>query len=49
MERMNEVKNMAKRNNKKDDDRLNRMVIRNWIICGVSLLAIIILSVIAGK
>ncbi len=40
---------MAKRGGKKDDDKLNRMIIRNWIICGVSLLAIIILSIMAGK
>lgn len=40
---------MAKReDNNKKDDRLERAIRRNWIICGVSLVAIIILMF-AGK
>lgn len=35
---------MAKRDDrKKNDDKLQRAIIRNWIICGVSGAAIIIL------
>ncbi len=35
---------MAKRSDKKKDDRrLERTITRNWIICGLSLLAIIVL------
>jgi hypothetical protein len=34
---------MAKRDRGKKDNRLERAVIRNWIICGISLAAIIVL------
>lgn len=37
---------MAKRNNRdKSNAKLKNMIIRNWIICGISLVAIIILFV----
>lgn len=39
------VSNMAKRgNNDKKDDKLQRTIRRNWIICGVSALLIILLT-----
>lgn len=39
---------MAKRDDKKkDNNKLERMILRNWIICGASLIAIIALSFIA--
>lgn len=34
---------MAKKFKKNGDNRLERTIIRNWIICGVSLVLIIIL------
>ena len=41
---------MAKRfDNKKNDNKLERTIRRNWIIMGVSLAAIIILLVIASR
>ncbi len=40
---------MAKREDKRknDSDRLRRRVIMNWVICGASFIAIIILRLIA--
>ncbi len=39
---------MAKRDDrKKDDKKLERAIMRNWIICGASLIAIIALSFIS--
>ena len=42
---------MAKRFDDKDKNgrRLERTILRNWIICGASLLAIIILRIIAAR
>ena len=34
---------MAKKFKKDDNNRLERTIIRNWIICGASLAAIIVL------
>lgn len=39
---------MAKRYDKnKNDKRLERTITRNWIICGISLVLIIVLTVIS--
>ena len=40
---------MAKRDDrqKKDNNKLERAIMRNWIICGVSLIAIIALTFIS--
>lgn len=39
---------MAKRFDKnKNDKRLERAITRNWIICGISLIAIIVLTLAA--
>lgn len=42
---------MAKKddNRKKNNDKLRRQVIFNWIICGISFVAIIILRIIAQR
>ncbi len=42
---------MAKKDDrrKKENDKLHRQVIFNWIICGASFVAIIILRLIASK
>ena len=42
---------MAKKddNRKKDNDKLRRQVIFNWIVCGISLAAIIVLRLISMK
>lgn len=41
---------MAKKFDKNDKDkRLERTIIRNWIICGLSLLAIIVLRIAAKR
>lgn len=42
---------MAKKDDqrKKNNDKLRRQVIFNWIICGVSFIAIIILRLVAAK
>ncbi len=42
---------MAKKDDrrKKENDKLHRQVIFNWIICGASFVAIIILRLIAAK
>lgn len=38
---------MAKKFKKDDNNRLERAIIRNWIICGASLAAIIILYLVS--
>lgn len=38
---------MAKKFKKDKDNRLQRTIIRNWIICGASLAAIIVLYLMA--
>ena len=42
---------MAKKgdNRKKDNDKLRRQVIFNWILCGISFVAIIVLRLISMK
>ena len=41
---------MAKRfDKKKDDNKLERAIRRNWIIMGVTLVAIIVLFIIASR
>lgn len=42
---------MAKKDDqrKKNNDKLRRQVIFNWIICGASFIAIIILRLVAAK
>ena len=34
---------MAKRNNGRKPDKLDKLIMRNWIICGVSFVLIIVL------
>ena len=36
-------------NRKKDNDKLRRQVIFNWILCGISFVAIIVLRLISMK